>query len=127
MFAASQIGLAAVTAPKATACSASWPVRQTLAQRIDRYRTLPEVLALDVQLQGAGARSLSTDEVGAEPQAGAGQRRQPVVHAHLLNSDGMAVAASNWRDATSNVGENYSFAPMQQALARRGSFYGISV
>ena len=32
---------------------------QTLAQRIDRYRTLPEVLALDAQLQYALARPLA--------------------------------------------------------------------
>ena len=36
---------------------------QTLAQRIDRYRTLPEVLALDAQLQDALRRTLSPDEV----------------------------------------------------------------
>src|SRR3989344_5193920 len=47
----------------------------------------------------------------------------------LLNRDGLAVAASNWRTATSNVGVDYSFRPyVQQALAQgRGSFYGIGV
>ena len=91
---------------------------------------LPEVLALDAQLQGALRRTLSTDEVAAaQPQAGAGQRRQPVVRPALLNPDGLAVAASNWRSATSNVGQDYSFRPYveQQALAQGAAVYGIGV
>ena len=103
---------------------------QTLAQRIDRYRTLPEVLALDAQLQDALRRPLSPDEVAQlnrklEQANGASQSSTLT----LLNRDGLAVAASNWRTATSNVGVDYSFRPyVQQALAQgRGSFYGIGV
>eukprot|EP01041_Mallomonas_annulata_P023884 gene23884-44492_t len=103
---------------------------QTLAQRIDRYRTLPEVLALDAQLQGALRRPLSTDEVAQlnrklEQANGASQSSTLT----LLNRDGLAIAASNWRTTTSNVGVDYSFRPyVQQALAQgRGSFYGIGV
>lgn len=103
---------------------------QTLAQRIDRYRTLPEVLALDAQLRDALLRPLSTAEVEAlnlklERANGASQSSTLT----LLNRDGLAVAASNWRSATSNVGQDYSFRPyVQQALAQgRGSFYGIGV
>ncbi|HTH09648.1 MAG TPA: cache domain-containing protein, partial [Acidovorax sp.] len=103
---------------------------QTLAQRIDRYRTLPEVLALDAQLQDALARPLAASEVEQlnrklEQANGASQSSTLT----LLNRDGLAVAASNWRTATSNVGVDYSFRPyVQQALAQgRGSFYGIGV
>ena len=103
---------------------------QTLAQRIDRYRTLPEVLALDAQLQGALSRPLAASEVEQlnrklEQANGASQSSTLT----LLNHDGLAVAASNWRTATSNVGVDYSFRPyVQQALAQgRGSFYGIGV
>jgi histidine kinase len=103
---------------------------QTLAQRIDRYRTLPEVLALDAQLQNALAHPLSAREVEQlnrklEQANGASQSSTLT----LLNRDGLAVAASNWRTATSNVGVDYSFRPyVQQALAQgRGSFYGIGV
>ncbi|PTT19864.1 hybrid sensor histidine kinase/response regulator [Acidovorax sp. HMWF029] len=103
---------------------------QTLAQRIDRYRTLPEVLALDAQLQSALQRPLSPAEVAQlnrklEQANGASQSSTLT----LLNRDGLAVAASNWRTATSNVGVDYSFRPyVQQALAQgRGSFYGIGV
>ncbi|RZJ61984.1 MAG: response regulator [Acidovorax sp.] len=103
---------------------------QTLAQRIDRYRTLPEVLALDAQLQDALTRTLSPAEVEQlnlklEQANGASQSSTLT----LINRDGLAVAASNWRTATSNVGVDYSFRPyVQEALALgRGSFYGIGV
>ncbi|MFN3439910.1 MAG: PAS-domain containing protein [Acidovorax sp.] len=103
---------------------------QALAQRIDRYRTLPEVLALDAQLRDALSRPLSAAEVEQlnhklEQANGASQSSTLT----LLNRDGLAVAASNWRTATSNVGVDYSFRPyVQEALAQgRGSFYGIGV
>ena len=103
---------------------------QALGQRIDRYRTLPEVLALDAQLRAALTHPLSPAEVDAlnrklEQANGASQSSTLT----LLNRDGLAVAASNWRTATSNVGVDYSFRPyVQQALAQgRGSFYGIGV
>ncbi|MBT9513969.1 MAG: PAS-domain containing protein [Acidovorax sp.] len=103
---------------------------QALAQRIDRYRTLPEVLALDAQLRNALTHPLSPAEVAQlnhklEQANGASQSSTLT----LLNRDGLAVAASNWRTTTSNVGVDYSFRPyVQQALAQgRGSFYGIGV
>lgn len=103
---------------------------QALAQRIDRYRTLPEVLALDTQLRDALRRPLAPAEVEQlnrklEQANGASQSSTLT----LLNREGQAVAASNWRTPTSNVGQDYSFRPyVQQALAEgRGSFYGIGV
>ncbi|MBX9834134.1 MAG: PAS-domain containing protein [Burkholderiaceae bacterium] len=96
---------------------------QALAQRIDRYRTLPEVLALDAQLRDALSRPLSATEVEQlnrklEQANGASQSSTLT----LLSRDGLAVAASN-------VGVDYSFRPyVQQALAQgSGSFYGIGV
>ena len=103
---------------------------QALAQRIDRYRTLPEVLALDAQLRNALTHPLSAAD-GVQlnrklEQANGASQSSTLT---LLNRDGLAVAASNWRTATSNVGVDYSFRPyVQQALAQgRGSFYGIGV
>ncbi|MDR6213184.1 histidine kinase [Paracidovorax wautersii] len=103
---------------------------QTLGQRIDRYRTLPEVLALDEQLRDALRRPLPAQEVDRlnrklEQANGASQSSTLT----LIDRQGQAVAASNWRSATSNVGVDYSFRPyVQQALAQgNGSFYGIGV
>lgn len=103
---------------------------QTLAQRIDRYRTLPEVLALDSQLRSALRQPLNAAQVAQlnhklEQANGASQSSTLT----LINQDGTAIAASNWRTATSNVGMDYSFRPyVQQALTQgSGSFYGIGV
>ena len=47
----------------------------------------------------------------------------------LIDRRGVAMAASNWRDPSSNVGIDYSFRPyFQQAMANdHGTFYGIGV
>jgi len=104
--------------------------RQTLAQRIDRYRTLPEVLALDDQLRDALHHPLSaaqTEQLNRKLEQANGASQSSTLT--LINRDGTAIAASNWRTATSNVGMDYSFRPyVQQALTQgSGSFYGIGV
>lgn len=103
---------------------------QTLGQRIDRYRTLPRVLALDSELRAALSHALTQDEVARlnrklEQANGASQSSTLT----LLDPVGRALAASNWRDAHSNVGVDYSFRPyVQQALAQgSGRFYGIGM
>ena len=103
---------------------------QALVQRIDRFRTLPEVLALDGELRTALSQPLTPAAVQAlnrklEQANGASQSSTLT----LINRGGLAVAASNWRDAHSNVGENYHFRPyVQQALAQgQGHFYGIGL
>ncbi|WP_454724139.1 hybrid sensor histidine kinase/response regulator [Delftia acidovorans] len=103
---------------------------QALGQRIDRYRTLPEVLALDAQLRDALTHPLSPAEVDAlnrklEQANGASQSSTLT----LIDRHGTALAASNWRETRSNVGVDYSFRPyVQQALSRgSGRFYGIGL
>jgi C4-dicarboxylate-specific signal transduction histidine kinase/CheY-like chemotaxis protein len=103
---------------------------QALGQRIDRYRTLPEVLALDPELRAALAHPLAPDEVDRlnrklEQANGASQSSTLT----LIDLGGRALAASNWRDERNNVGVDYSFRPyVQQALARgNGRFYGIGM
>ncbi|WP_092939816.1 PAS-domain containing protein [Paracidovorax wautersii] len=103
---------------------------QTLGQRIDRYRTLPEVLALDDQLRAALTHPLSaseTDRLNRKLEEANGASQSSTLT--LLDRQGRAVAASNWRASTSNVGVDYSFRPyVQQALEQgSGSFYGIGV
>ncbi|MGN1055093.1 MAG: PAS-domain containing protein, partial [Comamonas sp.] len=101
---------------------------QALTQRIDRYRTLPEVLSLDTELRQALQRPLSAQDVDAlnrklERANGASQSSTLT----LIDRQGVAIAASNWRDVHSNVGENYSYRPyVQDALSKgSGRFYGI--
>ena len=103
---------------------------QALAQRIDRYRALPDVLALDSELRAALVAPPAAQEVQQlnqklERANGASQASTLT----LINQAGIAVAASNWQTPHSNVGENYNFRPyVQQALKQdKGSFYGIGV
>ena len=101
---------------------------QSLQQRIDRYRTLPQVLALDPQLRAA----LSAPVDAALRQA-LNQRLQDANSVTrsstltLIDASGIALAASNWHTPASNVGADYSFRPYVQQALREGSgqFYGI--
>lgn len=101
---------------------------QALTQRVDRYRTLPQVLSLDTELRQALQHPLSAREVDylnrkLERANGASQSSTLT----LIDRHGLAIAASNWREPNNNVGENYSYRPyVQQALASgSGRFYGI--
>ncbi len=103
---------------------------QALNQRIERYRALPQVLALDPDLRAAVAAP-----VDAATRARLNRRLEEASRTTrastltLIDVRGIAIAASNWRDPGSNVGEDYGFRPyVQQALREgRGRFYGIGV
>lgn len=103
---------------------------QALNQRIERYRALPQVLALDPDLRAAVAAP-----VDAATQERLNQRLEDASRTTrastltLIDARGIAIAASNWREPGSNVGEDYAFRPyVQQALREgRGRFYGIGV
>ncbi|MCD9031171.1 PAS-domain containing protein [Luteimonas sp. Y-2-2-4F] len=103
---------------------------QALNQRIERYRALPQLLALDPDLRASVAAPL--DEAGRQrlnlrlEEANRTARASTLT---LVDAAGIAVAASNWALPESNVGERYGFRPyVQQALREgRGRFYGIGV
>lgn len=103
---------------------------QALQQRVDRYRTLPQILALDPELRAAVSGPLSPAQVDALNRKL--ERANNVTQSStltLISHDGVALAASNWRAPRSNVGVDYAFRPYyQQALATgSGSFYGIGM
>jgi len=103
---------------------------RALEQLVDRYRALPQVLALDPELRAAVSGpvdavarhrlNLRLEEANRTAQAST---------LTLIDARGTAVAASNWREPGSNVGEHYGFRPyVRQALAEgQGRFYGIGV
>jgi len=103
---------------------------QALQQRIDRYRTLPQVLAQDPDLRDALASPVDDARRDALNQrledANSVTRSSTLT---LIDRRGIALAASNWREPTSNVGEDYSFRPyVKQALRDgQGQFYGIGL
>lgn len=105
---------------------------QALQQRIDRYRTLPQVLALDPELRQALAMAPDAsriDYLNHKLEGANNVTRSSTLT--LIDRRGIAIAASNWRLPTSNVGEDYSFRPyVQQALEQgegQGRFYGIGM
>lgn len=103
---------------------------QALQQRIDRYRTLPQVLALDPELRAAVSQPLEParrDALNLKLERANSVTRASTLT--LIGRDGIALAASNWREPSSNVGRDYGFRPyMRQALSEgSGRFYGVGV
>lgn len=94
---------------------------------VDRFRALPDVAALDARvraaLSGTGARADANIylETVAQ-QAGADQL-------YLIDKNGDTIAASNWDQPGSFVGQNYAFRPyFKDAIASGyGRFYAIGV
>lgn len=97
---------------------------------IERYRALPSVLALDPQFIEALRGSISPDRqkslnLKLERINGAAQSST----LELLDRDGLAVAASNWRLPSSYVGNNYGFRPYfsQTRTEGTGRFFAVGV
>lgn len=99
---------------------------------VERYRVLPTVLALDPDI-----RALLAQATHSPAQAEQISRKLEQVNGAaatstltLLDREGMALAASNWRiPKASNVGNNYHFRPyFQQAMQDgRATFYAEGV
>ncbi|MGH8506902.1 MAG: PAS-domain containing protein, partial [Stenotrophobium sp.] len=100
----------------------------SLRRYVDRYRTLPAVLALDPELRAALSGRLDKTT-----QARLNRRLEEVngitqsSTLTLIDRSGLSVAASNWHLPGSNVGYQYAFRPyFQEAVTNgHGSFYGV--
>ncbi len=103
---------------------------QGLQQRIDRFGTLPQVLALDPDL--IDALREPPDAAGRQRLNLKLQRANEVTRTSTLTlvaRNGVAVAASNWNEPTTNVGEDYSYRPyyLEGMATGHGRFYGIGM
>jgi histidine kinase len=103
-----------------------------LQSLIARHRVLPAVLALDPDIRAA----LAAGAVDASQSERLSRKLEQVNGAAatstltLLDRNGHALAASNWRQPdSSNVGNDYRFRPyFQQAMAEgAGDFYALGV
>ena len=92
---------------------------RALEQLVDRYRALPQVLALDPELRAAVARPVDAAErQRLNLRLEEANRTARASTLTLIDRHGTAVAASNWREPGSNVGEHYGFRPyVRQALS----------
>ncbi len=105
-------------------------VAQSLETTLARHESLPALLALDPNLAALlrnpqDARYLAAANAYLEAaQQGAG-----LAAAYLINIKGVTLAASNWRQPRSFVGQDYSFRPyFRDAMSTGfGRFYGVGV
>ena len=103
----------------------------TLKALIERYRVLPAVLALDPEVRSA----LAASGIGDAGRADLNRKLARINGAAatstltLLDRDGIAVAASNWQSADSNVGVDYQFRPYFRDAVDQdsASFYALGV
>lgn len=151
-FRALRLGLITLVIVLGTVLCASWAMHQAKRQAmeadarrasqqlglyanalhtlIDRYRALPAVLALDPELIDA-----LRGPVQEQTQAALNRKLERITGAansstlELLDRNGLAVAASNWRLPTSYVGSNYGFRPYfkQTRSLGNGRFYAVGV
>ena len=89
-----------------------------LRSELEKHRSLPVVLAQDPEVAALLRASADPDVVNRKLEALAGQTRAAVIY--VLDADGVARAASNWRLPTSFVGSDYSFRPYFTDAVRRG-------
>lgn len=102
----------------------------TLHTLIERYRALPAVLALDPELRAAlngPITAVSQDALNRKLEKINGAAQSSTLE--LMDRNGLAIGASNWRLPTSYVGHNYAFRPyFQQTKATGvGRFYAVGV
>jgi len=101
-----------------------------LQRLIDRYRVLPGALALDPELRAA---LLAPPDATMQHYLNLKlEHANGVTHAStltLLDRDGLALAANNWREPSSNVGHRYDFRPYFQGAVANGvgTFYAVGI
>lgn len=92
----------------------------SLRSDLEKFRTLPFVLAQDPDVRGAlSSRATAANaSLNQKLETLAGEVRADAVY--LVNSAGVTIAASNWRAPTSFVGQNYTFRPYFREALENG-------
>ncbi len=103
---------------------------QSIQTLVDRFRSVPQLLAMDSDIQ---ALLHSPDDPQLRDKL---NRRFELLNAaagasvlYLIDRQGLTLAASNWNEWSSFVGNNYSFRPyFQDALHRTsGRYFAVGV
>ncbi|MGO6814000.1 ATP-binding protein [Rhizobium brockwellii] len=87
---------------------------------LEKYRALPFVLSQDTVIAAAlaGSDVGTFDQLNQKLEMLAAGTRAAVIY--VIDKDGMAVSASNWREPTSFVGNDYRFREYFQGAVERG-------
>ncbi|WP_199028055.1 sensor histidine kinase [Ralstonia sp. ASV6] len=104
---------------------------QNLRSTLARYESLPRLAALEHVLHVALLEGSQAGDATMRRAANAYlkevQAATDLAAAHLINTTGLTIAASNWDLPTSFVGQNYAFRPYFAEAMREGlgRFYGV--
>lgn len=90
-----------------------------LRSELEKHRSLPVVLSQDLSVIAMLSDRADADPVSARLEALADQTRAAAIY--VLDANGVARAASNWRQPTSFVGSDYSFRPYFTEAMQDGS------
>ncbi len=87
---------------------------------LEKYRALPFVLSQDAALAAAlaGNDAGTFEQLSQKLEMLAAGTKAAVIY--VIDKDGIAVSASNWREPTSFVGNDYRFREYFQGAAERG-------
>ena len=103
---------------------------QSIHTLVERFRSVPEVLALDSDIKSllrAPDDSLLRSKLNERLEQLNTAAGSNVLY--LLNDKGETLVASNWRDWSSFVGNNYAFRPYFQDAVRQssGRYFAVGV
>lgn len=102
--------------------------RTALSQKLEEFRHLPAIAGVDLRIEAVLANPGDTSRVAtANAYLEAIRQDRSVAAIYVMDTTGLTLASSNWRDTTSFVGRNYAFRPYFQdsVEGRPGRFYGI--
>lgn len=99
----------------------------SLEALLGRNEALPTLIAMDEKLGALLDADRPFTRLAADLYLESVARAAGISAVYLLNDKGLTLAASNWRQPVSFVGQNYSFRPYFQDASggRLGRFYGI--
>ncbi|MHA6491825.1 sensor histidine kinase [Pseudomonas borbori] len=103
---------------------------QSIHTLVERFRSVPEVLALDSDIKAllrAPADRLLREKLNHRLEQLNAAAGSTVLY--LLDDQGDTLVASNWRDWSSFVGNNYAFRPYFQDAVRQssGRYFAVGV
>lgn len=102
---------------------------RSVDSEIERFRYLPSVIARDGRIRAALASRARADIEAADRYLAEVRADSHADELYVMRADGLTIAASNYAEPSSFVGENYRFRPYyQDALAKgAGRYYAVGV